>query len=233
LAEHNPSTVVETLLVRAIAREAAQIESDTDLLDALHFETDRVLGAISQPLANSAPALSGQPTFLRRLSHDTMRRTLDLTRSVLALEELKRRRAEESTDLNHPDPRFASETQCLSYLARRFRRGLASCRRCGSRGSGSWLAARRVWECSRCRTQTCCRHGSVMAKSSLPLTQWFHAVRCVLLRPSLKATELAGYVKLNREATAGRMIGRIRTAILSGDSARQLAGLDEAYLADT
>jgi hypothetical protein len=232
-AEHNPTTLIESLLIRGIAREAAQIERDQDLLDLLHVEAERVFDSISQPLADQAPALSAQSSFLRRLSHDTSRRTAELARSVRLLSELKRRGIAEFADLDRPDHRFILEPQCLAYLANRFRNGTVACRSCGSRGEGSWLAARRVWECSQCGVQTCCRNGSVLERSSLPLTQWFHAVRCVLFRPSLTALELEKFIKINRRATAGRMLRKIRSAILADDASQKLAGLDEVFFGGT
>src|SRR3954470_14879042 len=96
------------------------------------------------------------------------------------------------------DYRFVSESQCVSYLARRFFLGAQSCRRCGAVHGGCWIAARRCWECTACHTQTCVRHGTVMAQSRLPLATWFHAIRLVLFEPNIAAGELAASVNVRR-----------------------------------
>jgi hypothetical protein len=153
---------------------------------------------------------------------------------VRGLRELRQLQAERRElareDLTLPDPRFALEAACSAYLAARFKRGPASCHRCGVAGKGSWIAARGCWECGNCGAQTGLHSGTVMERSPLPLTVWFHAVRCLLLRPTIGTSELAAILNISRLPTVRNLALRIRSALGSEEVSPRLAGLDLVYL---
>ena len=69
-----------------------------------------------------------------------------------------------------------------------------------------------------------------MARSAVPLTKWFAAIRIVLLSPTIATEELAAALKIDRRQTVRNMIKRIRAAVSAPDPSAALAGLDELYL---
>ncbi len=71
-----------------------------------------------------------------------------------------------------------------------------------------------------------------MARSQVPLAEWFHAIRIVLFRPGVRAAELAKLINIRRLATVSGMLKKIKAAMLA-DDASQLAGLDEVYFPGT
>jgi len=234
--EANPVGLVETLLAQEIARRAAQAAALDLALGALEQQSAQAFGAMipsasagQEPAARHlAPYLSGQYETLARQSIAASRGML---RAVNELREITlARRTVSGTMPLEPDPRFDSEAACCRYLLRRFQTGAAVCRRCGRSASGSWLAARRCWQCAGCRAQTCVRYGTVMERSHVPLTKWFRSIGILLLYPSVSAVDLAASLAIPRLATV-RTIGRkIRTAIASDSASQLLAELDDVFL---
>jgi hypothetical protein len=232
--EFNPVGILETLMVRGLARRVAI---------ALHEEQEFTAQPTEQAVAAILRAPSAEtPSFVevftnacaaeRReaLCRSAARNSIALVRELRELHELQRQRWERRAEMTAPDPRFLSEIQCLAYLHRRFRAGACQCRQCGAAGRGSWIAARHCWQCAECNTQTGIRHGTVFAHSHVTLVRWFHAVGFVLSYPGCTARELAEATRIRRRPTVRGMLKKIRAALEADNASQLLAGLDEAYL---
>lgn len=234
LREYNPLGFGEVLLARSVARHAADLLRDEHLADAAATEAEAVLTPLMLPLATdgsrTSPALLGMSDHLNEATRTASLNTSAFYRSLSQLMQLQHRHATELSGVNHPDGRFATEAQCIVYLARRFQLGKIACRRCGVAGCGSWIGVRRVWDCSMCHAQSCARTGTVMARSPLPLKIWFHAIKVLLYDPAIAAVELSRAIGVGRLPTVRQMARRIRTAILADDASTRLADLDHAYL---
>jgi hypothetical protein len=235
--EFNPVGFSENMLVRALSRCGAQMICDEQMFDALESTVKQVLAAVN-PVAK--PGDRDDPQVLQArlclnerlddLSRRSQRHANDFFRGMRQLGELRRDRSNGVFTLNHPDERFTNESQCLTYLLLRFRTGQQFCRDCGEAGRGSWIAARRCWQCANCRTQTCVRNGTVFARSPLPLVQWFHAIGIALYFPNAAACDVAMAIGVRRLPTVRSMLKKIRGAMMSDVATNMLAGLDQVYL---
>lgn len=239
LNEVNPIGFVETFLTRDIARRGAQIIRDEQLLDALEDQVEQALATVISPAAyeegDTTQLLYARICAAERLedfSRSNLRNSNAFVLRLRQLRELQRERNDGGICLQGRDVRFATEAQCIAYLARRFKLGKQQCR-CGRTRRGSWIAARQCWECLDCKAQIGVRHGTVMAQSHLPLPSWFHAIAIVLYNPAVGAAELARTIEVRRQATVRSVLRKIRTALAADTASELLAGLDMIYLPDT
>jgi hypothetical protein len=69
-----------------------------------------------------------------------------------------------------------------------------------------------------------------MAKSRIPLTTWFHAIRNLLFAPTATTTELANAIGVRRTATVRTMATKIQSALMADNATTLLAELDEVFL---
>ena len=233
--EFNPCGFAETLLIREIARCGAKMIRDEQVLDRAEARAEQSLECVL------TPSREGDPTdsLVQICGHERME---CLARAILQnssafvlrlrqLRELQKNRDADSISVIRRDARFSTEISCITYLARRFRLGLQTCRCCGRNTGGSWIAARRCWECSACHAQTCARDGTVMARSHVALTTWFHAIRICLHSPQINASDLASAIEIRRIPTVRSMLAKIRGALAADNATQLLAGLDDVYLA--
>jgi len=65
-----------------------------------------------------------------------------------------------------------------------------------------------------------------MARSPIPLLQWFDAIRWLLWRPTISTPELAARTRIQRPTTLRAVAFKIREAMSAEDASGQLAGLD-------
>jgi hypothetical protein len=142
----------------------------------------------------------------------------------------QQRTVESASALAVPDPRFASEQACCSYLFRRFLTKLAACAKCPQRGQGTYIAHNRAWQCAGCGAQTGIRRDTVLARSQIALVPWFQAIRILLLRPQTATSELAAWLGIARKDTVRSMRERIEKALKQADASQRLAELDQAFL---
>jgi hypothetical protein len=71
--------------------------------------------------------------------------------------------------------RYGSGKQChAALIAMRWPEGFV-CPKCGG-GKYSYANARRLFQCSACRTQASARAGTIFHKSTTPLVKWFLAI---------------------------------------------------------
>jgi hypothetical protein len=238
LREYNPFGFAETMLAREISRCAAQMIRDEEMLDAAEEQAEQSLMQVVAPAADertptSPPAYIAKiyaPGRLDNLSRATARNSNALSSKLRQLMDLQRDRNDSRAGIQDRDLRFATESHCITYLARRIRLGCEPCRRCGQAAGGSWIAVRRCWECAACHAQMCVRHGTVMARSHVPLVNWFHAIRIVLHRPTISASHLAATIGIRRVPTVRSILTKTRIAMSADNASRLLADLDMVYL---
>jgi len=230
--EMNPVGAVQEILLEELARRAANMRE----LDNEHAALRGQFGAILAEAFN-APGLSVPDTQMVALAAASATdRAESLLRQGLAasqrfcailgkLHELQC--APGGQDLLQADRRFDTELKCIAYLVRRYAGGRLPCRRCGARGSGSFITVRMCWQCGSCHAQTGLRVGTIMEHSALPLMQWFAAIRALLLRPSATPADIATIIFSNRLQTVRGMIKKIRRAAAAENASDLLAELDQ------
>jgi hypothetical protein len=234
--ELNPVGFSETLLIRELAWRGAQMIKEERLFEAIESQAGPALSTLALPAGDhqgDGQSLSASLCAHERLesfSRRSRQNSEAFIRLLRQVNEIHRDRVDAGLTLNQKDPRFATEAQCLAYLVRRFRAGQQVCRQCNQAGSGSWIAARRCFQCASCKTQTCVRHGTVFARSGLPLAQWFHAVAIALNSPLVGTRDAATAIGIRRLPTVRTMLKKIRAAMLADDATALLAGLDQVYL---
>jgi hypothetical protein len=232
--EYAPVGPTETAIVNDLARQAADIELWGEAVAAVQRQVARGLPRFALPQVADSEAyhdavLAG--TMAAESVHRSERLRLGHSRAFYrAQQRLEQRQARRQQLASEDDaatlpPAFDSEAACEAYLADRFRSGAKRCHHCGGR-EGYVIARRRCWECGSCKAQTGLRAGTVMARSPIPLRQWFAAIRWLLCRPTIRADELAEKLKIRRLTTVRSMAKKIRAAMTAEDGSEQLAGLD-------
>jgi hypothetical protein len=225
-----PVGFAELMLVRDIARHGAQSLHDDAAADAIRRQSDEVLSGAAEAAELGAIFTSmGVSKQLDNLARRSAANSNILFQRLRQLTTLQYERVSRTPALREPDSRFSSEESCIAYLVHRFQYGVQSCPGCGQSGAGSWIAARRCWQCSQCRRQAAIAHGTVMSGSHLELVKWFHAIRVVLVCPNIRPGELAKAVGIPRPGTARSVLRRIRRAIADDRASVLLAGLDQTY----
>jgi ribosomal protein L37AE/L43A len=128
--------------------------------------------------------------------------------------------------------RYGREDQCLAALIRmRWREGF-QCPSCGCRRY-SYLAARRLWQCSACRKQTSVRAGTIFESSRTPLTKWFLAMYLITQsKNDIAALELARQLGVKWD-TAWLIKQKLLEVMLRRNTIYRLEDevqIDDAYL---
>jgi hypothetical protein len=231
--DYNPIGFAESLNVRELSRHAAQMIRDDRFLTNLQEQSQKILAFVlnpgSHPESTDAAMTNISADGVGSLAREARENANAFFLRLRDLRQLQENRHRHVALLG-PDSRFAAEPQCVAYLARRFALGSQTCRTCRASGNGWFIAARRCWECECCRTQTCLRHGTVMARSRLPLLAWFQAIRLVLFQPNIGAADLGAAINIRRGQTAARILAKIRVAMLANNASQLLADLDNVYL---
>lgn len=128
--------------------------------------------------------------------------------------------------------RYGREDQCHAALIEmRWPDGFV-CPRCGERKHG-YASARRIFQCSACRTQRTAKAGTIFHKSRMPLTKWFLAIYLLTQsKNDIAALELARQLGVKwdtawliKQKLMETMRERNRTYKLKGE-----VQLDDAYL---
>lgn len=234
--EFQPQTMTEELMVQEIARHAAALEVSEQAEPAVLRTAAQGISTFAD-LSLAAPdddlllatAITTEP--LDRAARYRRGHEKALHQAIDKLRGLQSTRAAQRPDTT-PDAvtEFTMVEDCQAYLQSRFSAGGWRCPRCGGR-QGCWLERRKAWECGRCRVQYGLRYGTVFARSALPLTTWFLAIRAFAGCTSITARELMAITRITRPATAQAMLRRIRRAVAGNDVQRGLAGLTAYPLA--
>ncbi len=128
--------------------------------------------------------------------------------------------------------RFGTDRQCAEHLARRRWHEGFTCPACGQ-GASSYVATRRLHQCTGCRRQTSLTAGTIFHKTRVPLRKWFWALyRMGQDKKGISAMMLRKEIGVSYP-TAWLMLQKIRHAMASDEKDRVLHGnveLDDAYM---
>ena len=108
--------------------------------------------------------------------------------------------------------KFPSENACLDFIFRRYH-----ATRCSCGGRFTRISTRKKYQCTRCRFQVAPLVGTIFAKSTIPLTLWFHAL---MMFSNAKSGLAAKTIQRDLEVTyktAWRMAHLIRGALTQSD----------------
>jgi transposase-like protein len=129
---------------------------------------------------------------------------------------------------------YGTEAACEKALERaRWPDGFV-CPECGGREHSRFLAdGRWYWQCSKCRTQSTVRSGTLFHASRLPLTKWFQAIYLITQnKNNLSALSLKRHLGA-AYATAWRIKHKLLEAMRQREARRLLEGVvfaDDAVL---
>jgi len=127
---------------------------------------------------------------------------------------------------------FPDEDACTKFLIKsRWPDGFV-CPRCGF-NEYFWIDTRKLLECKQCHYQASVTAGTVMHRSKMPLTLWFHAAYLVsTLTPGLSALQFQRQVGLTSYQTAFTMLHKLRSAMVrtGRDRLSGLVEVDETYI---
>jgi ribosomal protein L37AE/L43A len=128
--------------------------------------------------------------------------------------------------------RYGTEQQCHAALvAMRWPDGFV-CPSCGGK-KHSYAKARRIFQCSACRTQTSARAGTIFHKSRTPLAKWFLAIYLVTsAKNDIASLELARQLGVKWD-TAWLIKQKLMEVMRQRNSSYKLGGdvqVDDAYL---
>lgn len=125
---------------------------------------------------------------------------------------------------------FPDDQACLTWLVEYLYPNGITCKTCQKVTKHHKLKKRRVYSCDNCGTQMSPTAGTILHKSTIPLTDWFHAI---WLMSSNKAGTSAKQIE--REIgvsypTAFRMMHKIRTMMEAPDGLlSEEVEIDESY----
>ena len=127
---------------------------------------------------------------------------------------------------------YGSEGQCHAALAKwRWPDGF-SCPKCGVQ-KFSYVAPRRLYQCSGCSLQTSTRAGTIFHKSRTPLTKWFLAIHLMTAaKNDIAALELARQLDVKWD-TAWLIKQKLMEVMRQRNATYKLEGLvqiDDAYI---
>jgi len=128
--------------------------------------------------------------------------------------------------------RYGTEDQCHAALANwRWPDGFC-CPRCGG-ARHSYLAPRRLYQCSACSLQTSARAGTIFHKSRTPLTKWFLAIHLMTsAKNDIAALELSRQLDVKWD-TAWLIKQKLMEVMRQRNQTYRLDGLiqvDDAYV---
>ena len=127
---------------------------------------------------------------------------------------------------------YGREVQChAALIGMRWPEGFV-CPKCGER-KHSYAAARRVFQCSACRTQTSVKAGTIFHKSRTPLVKWFLAIYLLTQsKNDIAALELARQLSVKWD-TAWLIKQKLMETMRQRNQTYKLKGdvqIDDAYL---
>jgi len=130
---------------------------------------------------------------------------------------------------------FSDEEECWLALRRaRWPRGFR-CPRC-RHGKSSWIAARRLEQCSRCRYQASVTAGTVLHRTRVPLKIWFLGIFFVARhKQGISALQFQRDTGLGSYQTAWTLLHKLRSTLWhrAEDRLRGLVEVDETYVGST
>ncbi len=108
---------------------------------------------------------------------------------------------------------FATDADCLDYLAWLRWPGGFVCPRCGR--VGGWQVADGSWKCAGCKRQTAITAGTLFDRRRTPLTVWFQACwEFATAKDGVSALALQRTLQIGSYQTAWAMLHRLRSVLI-------------------
>lgn len=118
----------------------------------------------------------------------------------------------EAVNLIEFQEKFATENDCINYLAKARWGEEPICPHCGVVGAYRFKNGK-LFKCKACRKQFTVKVGTIFEDSALPLRKWFLAIYLLTsLKKGLSSIQLSKYVGVTQK-TAWFMLQRIRYAV--------------------
>jgi len=222
-AELMPTSLID----RALCDAAARCVTDMEFLATATDAARRSAAAAGvpgdwTPDASLTGALMADLASRGEQRHDARLRTLLMLDDRFS--RIRGHRLAQHPDVAKILARFRDKAACEAHLVARFERGEMACPNCGDT-RGCHLRRRGVWECV-CGRQIGLRHGTVAARSNLPLSNWFQAIILLLIDPTTPVAQLSHELDIERRKTVSTIARRVHEAIDSDDTSSLLMGLD-------
>lgn len=224
---------VKSAVGRMLLRQLTTQLQLLDLGSRAELEAITLGTAAGQLLQNGSPSSPGQTGILCAVNNPATAGACQYQASHLRLYQqlvpqlVNLLRLENSRFQDFDIRRFFTDEQaCQQHLRTRLEHSGWRCPRCES-PRGDWLNSTGRWECRECHHQVGVRHGTVMFRSKIPLTKWFHLIDLVCHEPPMTGPELGRRLGIARESTVRGLETTVRSALQLPDSDRLLAGLPQ------
>lgn len=128
---------------------------------------------------------------------------------------------------------FPTEEKCLEHFAAmRLERGI-KCEKCGENTKHYWLQDQKRFKCSKCKTKSSYKSGTLMENSKLTIQQWFMILHLMTsTKKTFSALEMQRQLGIKRYEPVWYAMHKIRATMGKRDEKYKLMGeieIDDAF----
>lgn len=128
---------------------------------------------------------------------------------------------------------FPTEEKCLEHFATvRLERGI-KCEKCGCQTKHYWLQDQKRFKCSKCKTKSSYKSGTLMENSKLTIQQWFMILHLMTsTKKTFSALEMQRQLGVKRYEPVWYAMHKIRATMGKRDEKYKLMGdieIDDAF----
>ena len=128
---------------------------------------------------------------------------------------------------------FPTEEKCLEHFAAtRLERGI-KCEKCGDTTKHYWLQDQKRFKCSKCKTKSSYKSGTLMENSKLTIQQWFMMLHLMTTtKKTFSALEMQRQLGIKRYEPVWYAMHKIRATMGKRDEKYKLMGeieIDDAF----
>jgi transposase-like protein len=129
--------------------------------------------------------------------------------------------------------RFPTEESCKIHLKELREKDGIECKRCGDITKHYWLEGVEKFQCSKCKSRTNLKTGTIMENSKVPMLKWFMCIHLMTsIKKSFSSLELQRQLGMSRYESTWEMVRKIRSSMGKRDSKYLLQGeieIDDAF----
>jgi hypothetical protein len=123
--------------------------------------------------------------------------------------------------------KFMNDEDCAKHLMEQRWGNDFVCQKCGN-NKFWYIAQRRLYECSKCNTQTSVTSGTIFHKTRVPLLKWYWLIYHMAMdKVGVSISEMQRILEIGQYRTAWLMAHKVRQAMAKRDAQYGLAGLVE------
>ena len=123
--------------------------------------------------------------------------------------------------------KFSDEKTCRMHLKEQREKAGIVCKNCGGE-KHYWLKTIEKWQCTKCKSRTNIKAGTIMENSNIPVKVWFMCMHLMTAtKKSFSALEMQRQLGLKRYEPVWYMMSKIRQAMGKRDSKYKLDGCVE------